>query len=195
MTALRYLVPGALLTLVVACAPACSAQNMSSSELRNMSATDFQRHIDEEGAQEFVKRLIKDIDPHSPEEPNYDIVLEHVAEGSNGWLHAAAQIAPYTDATFSQGIRIAIADALVVNPTGVLKMIGTEEHFDDACGYPFVRQTEKYMLQHKREALAALKKVHQPALAAKKESCRKQLMDLPTTTASEAVRSSTEAHD
>jgi hypothetical protein len=51
------------------------------------------------------------------------------------------------------------------------------------------------MLQHKREALAALKKVQQPALAAKKESCRKQLMDLPTTTASDAVRSSTEARD
>ena len=138
---------------------------MSSSEVRNMTAADFQRHIDEEGAQQFVRRLIKDIDPHSPEEPNYDIVLEHVAEGSNGWLHAAAQIAPYTDATFSQGIRVAIADALVVNPTGVLKMIGTEEHFDEACGYPFVRQTETYMLQHKREALAALNRVHQPALA------------------------------
>jgi hypothetical protein len=195
MTALRYLVPGALLTLVVACVPVCSAQSMSSTELRNMSAADFQRHIDEEGAQRFVQRLIKDIDPHSPEEPNYDIVLEHVAEGSNGWLHAAAAIAPYTDATFSQGIRVAIADALVVNPTGVLKMIGTEEHFDEACGYPFVQQTEKYMLQHKLEALAALNRVHQPALAARKESCRKSLMDLPTATASDASRPSTEARN
>jgi hypothetical protein len=168
---------------------------MSSSELRTMSATDFQRHIDDEGAQQFVQRLIKDIDPHSPEEPNYDIVLEHVAEGSNGWLQAAAQIAPYTDATFSQGIRVAIADALVVNPTGVLKMIGTEEHFDEACGYPFVRQTEKYMLQHQREALAALNRVHQPALAARKESCRKSLMDMPTATASDVSRPSTETRN
>jgi len=157
-----------------------------------MSAVDFQRHIDEEGAQQFVRRLIKDIDPHSPEEPNYDIVLEHVAEGSNGWLHVAAAIAPYTDATFSQGIRVAIADALVVNPTGVLMMIGTEEHFDEACGYPFVRQTDTYMLQHKREALAALKQVHQPSLAAKKENCRKKLMDVPTATASDTGRPSTE---
>jgi hypothetical protein len=170
--------------------PACRAQSISSSELRNMTAADFQRHIDEEGAQQFVGRLVKDIDPHSPEEPNYDIVLEHVAEGSNDWLHAVAEIAPYTDATFSQGIRVAIADALVVNPTGVLKMIGSEEHFDEACGYPFVRQTETYMLQHKREALSALNRVHQPALAMKKESCRKRLMDVPTTTASDTVRPS-----
>jgi hypothetical protein len=184
MTALRYFVPGALLTLVVACVPPCLAQSMSSNEVRSMTAADFQRHIDEEGAQQFVQRLIKDIDPHSPEEPNYDIVLEHVAEGSNGWLHAAAQIAPYTDASFSQGIRVAIADALVVNPTGVLKMIGTEAHFDDACGYPFVRQTDTYMQRHKREALAALNRVHLPALEARKESCRKSLMDMPTTTAS-----------
>lgn len=191
MTPFRPLVSGALLMLFAASFSASSAQNMTSSELRNMSAVDFQRHIDDEGAQQFVYRLVKDIDPHSPEEPNYDIVLEHVAEGSNGWLHVAAEIAPFTDTTFSQGIRVAIADALIVNPTGVLKMIGTEEHFDQACGYPFVRQTETYMLQHKREALAALKKVQQPALASKKESCRKHLMDVPTTTASDLNRPST----
>jgi hypothetical protein len=195
MTLLRLLTPAALLTLLAVSLPACRAQSMSSSELRNMTAADFQRHIDEEGAQQFVGRLIKDIDPHSPEEPNYDIVLEHVAEGSNDWLHAAAEIAPYTDATFSQGIRVAIADALVVNPAGVLKMMGSEEHFDEACGYPFVRQTETYLLQHKREALAALNHVHQPALAVKKENCRKRLMDVPTTTASDAVRPSTEARN
>jgi hypothetical protein len=195
MTLLRLLIPAALLTLLAASVPACRAQSMSSSELRNMTAADFQRHIDEEGAQQFVGRLIKDIDPHSPEEPNYDIVLEHVAEGNNDWLHAAAEIAPYTDATFSQGIRVAIADALVVNPTGVLKMMGTEEHFDEACGYPFVRQTETYMLQHKREALAALNHVHQPALAVKKENCRKRLMDVPTTTASDTVPPSKETRN
>jgi hypothetical protein len=195
MTLLRLLIPAALLTLLAASVPACRAQSMSSSELRNMTAADFQRHIDEEGARQFVGRLIKDIDPHSPEEPNYDIVLEHVAEGNNDWLHAAAEIAPYTDATFSQGIRVAIADALVVNPTGVLKMMGTEEHFDEACGYPFVRQTETYMLQHKREALAALNHVHQPALAVKKENCRKRLMDVPTTTASDTVPPSKETRN
>jgi len=195
MTPLRLLMSGPLVMLLAAWTSGASAQSMSSSELRNMSAAEFQRHIDAEGAREFVHRLIKDIDPHSPEEPNYDIVLEHVAEGNNGWLRAAAQIAPFTDATFSQGMRVAIADALVANPAGVLKLIGTEEHFDEACGYPFVRQTETYMLQHRREALAALKKVQQPALAAKKESCRKSLMDIPTTTASGVSSPSTEARN
>lgn len=195
MMSSRLLISGALTMLLAAWTLASSAQSMSSSELRNMSAAEFQRHIDAEGAREFVQRLVKDIDPHSPEEPNYDIVLEHVAEGSNGWLHAAAEIAPFTDATFSQGIRVAIADALVANPAGVLKMIGAEEHFDEACGYPFVRQTETYMLQHRREALAALKKVQQPALAAKKESCRKRLMDIPTTTASGVSSPSTETRN
>ncbi len=172
-----------------------SPTSIPSSELRNMSATEFQRHIDEEGAQQFVHRLVKDIDPHSPEEPNYDIVLEHVAEGDNGWLHAAAEIAPYTDATFSQGLRVAIADALVVNPTGVLKMIGTEAHFDQACGYPYVQQTGTYMQRHQREALTALKRVHQPALADRKEQCRKQLMDVPTTTASDTAQTTTDARN
>jgi hypothetical protein len=160
-----------------------------------MTAAEFQQHIDEEGAQQFVGRFIKDIDPHSPEEPNYDIVLEHVAEGSNGWLQAAARIAPYTDPTFSQGLRVAIADALVVNPAGVLKMIGTEEHFDQACGYPFVHQTDTYILRHKREALAALARVRQPALADKRQSCRKQLMDVPLSTARDSGHPSSATHD
>jgi hypothetical protein len=159
---------------------------ITAAELRNMTAADFQRHIDKEGAQQFVRRLVKDVDPHAPEEPNYDIVIEHVAEGDNGWLKVAAEIAPYTDPTFSQGLRVAIADALVVNPVGVLRMIGTEAHFEDACGYPFVQQTSTYMQRHKREALEALKRVHQPALAQRKEQCRKQLMEVPPTTTAES---------
>ena len=186
MKPFRLLLACAWLVWIALPASVCRAQSISSSEMRSMSAADFQRHIDEEGAQHFVRRFTKDIDPHSPEEPNYDIVLEHVAEGSSDWLQAAARIAPYTEATFSQGLRVAIADALVVNPAGVLKMVGAEEHFDEACGYPFVHQTDTYLLRHKREALGALNHVHQPALAVKKANCRKQLMDLPTTSANDA---------
>jgi hypothetical protein len=195
MSGLRQIAHGALLLGVAAIGPAVLAQSMTPSELRNMSASEFRQHVKDEGAQQFVRRFIKDIDPHSPEEPNYDIVLEHVAEGSSGWLQAAAEIAPYTDATFSQGIRVAIAEALVVNPAGVLKMIGSEEHFNDACGYPYVRQTDTYMLRHKRQALAALNRVHQPALVAKKEQCRKQLMDIPTAAASDNGRPSFEMRE
>jgi hypothetical protein len=192
MKLLRYVAPG---LFAFAAWTVSSAQSMTPTELRSMSAAEFQQHIDQEGAPQFVHRLVKDIDPHAPEEPNYDIVLEHVAEGNNGWLHAAAEIAPYTDAAFSQGLRVAIADALVANPVGVLKMIGTEEHFNAACGYPFVHQTDTYLLRHKREALAALKRVNQPALADRKEQCRKQLMDVPTTTAANDTPTAPHLHN
>ncbi len=188
------LLPGALLLLALFPARG-HAQSISPREMRTMSAMEFERHLDEEGPQRFVQRLLKDMDPHSPEEPNFDVVLEHVAEGGSGWLRAAARIAPYTDATFSQGLRVAIADALVANPAAVLRLIGTEEHFDQACGYPFVRQTDTYLLRHKREALSALDRVHQPALAQKVESCRRQLMDVPTTQAHDASQATPTARD
>lgn len=158
-------------------------QGITPFELRHMSAAQFQHHLDTEGVQRFVARVRRDLDPHSPEEPNYDIVLEHIAEGSNGWLKIAAEIAPYTDPAFSVGLRVALADALVENPAGVLRLIGSEEHFDQACGYPFVRQTDHYLQQHQKAALAALNRVRTPALAEKREACRKQLMDLPTSSA------------
>ncbi len=167
-------------------APALLAQDITPFELRHMSAAQFQHHLDTEGVQRFVTRMRKDLDPHSPEEPNYDIVLEHIAEGSNGWIRIAGEIAPYTDATFSEGLRVALADALVENPAGVLRFIGSEEHFDQACGYPFVRQTDHYLRQHQKAALAALNRVRTPALAEKKEACRKQLLDLPTSSATAA---------
>jgi hypothetical protein len=50
MTPLRLLISGALVTLLAAWTLPSSAQSMSSSELRNMSAAEFQRHIDDEGA-------------------------------------------------------------------------------------------------------------------------------------------------
>jgi hypothetical protein len=173
--------------LTVAAAVALGAtgygQDITPFELRHMSAAQFQQHLDSEGAQHFIARVRKDLDPHSPEEPNYDIVLEHIAEGSNGWLKIAAEIAPFTDSTFSEGLRVALADALVENPAGVLRLIGTEEHFDQACGYPFVRQTDHYLRQHQKAALAALNRVKTPALEEKRAACRKQLMDIPTSNA------------
>ncbi len=161
-----------------------AAQNIAPAELRHMTAAQFQRHLDEEGVQAFTSRVIKDTDPHSPEEPNYDIILEHVAEGSPGWLHIAAEIGPYIDARFSEGLRVALADALIENPSGVLRLIGSEEHFNEACGYPFVHQTEHYLHRHQRAALLALERVRSPNLAIKKAACRKQLLQMPVNTAS-----------
>lgn len=161
-----------------------SAQSVPSAELREMTAAQFQQFLEDEGPQAFTVRVTEDIDPHSPEEPNYDIILEHIAEGSPGWLRIAAEIGPYTDPRFSEGLRVALADALVENPASVLRLIGTEEHFDDACGYPFIRQTEHYLQLHQHAALLALRRVHTPALQQKKAACRQQLLQLPITTAS-----------
>ena len=195
MSELRILLTGMALSWLALVPSGASAQSISPREIRNMSAAEFERHASEEGPQQFVQRLLKDEDPHSPEEPNFDVVLEHVAEGSNGWLRAAAHVGPYTNATFSQGLRVAIADALVANPVGVLKLIGTEEHFDQACGYPFVHQTDTYMMRHQHEALAALNRVRQPALTEKVAACRKQLMDVPTSQANDAGQTPPPVHN
>src|ERR1700756_313540 len=90
-------------TAVALCGGTGYGQDLTPFELRHMTAAQFQQHLDSEGAQRFVARVRKDLDPHSPEEPNYDIVLEHIAEGSNGWLKIAAEIAPFTDSAFSEG--------------------------------------------------------------------------------------------
>lgn len=190
MLRLRFLTrfAASLAMLAAVCAAHGWAQAVSPAELRRMTPSQFQRHLDEEGPAAFVARVVKDIDPHSPEEPNYDIILEHIAEGSTGWVRIAGKIGPYADPRFSEGLNVAIADALIENPVAVLRLIGTEPHFGQACGYPFIHQTDHYLRLHQKQALAAMRRVQGSGLAEKKSACIKQLMQLPIQTASESTQ-------
>jgi hypothetical protein len=161
------------------------AQDVTPSQLRHMTAAQFQAGIDKEGAEAFTRRVTKDIDPHSPDEPNYDIILNHVSTGNVAWLKIAAEISPFViDPNFSRGLNVAIAYALLENPSAVLRMRNANEHFMNACIYPFPQPSAAFLHHFQKQALAALNLVHDPALQTIKEDCRKELQVLPTEKAS-----------
>lgn len=169
-------------TLVVRFA---AAQDVSPAQLRTMTAAQFQAGIDKEGAQAFVARVTRDIDPHSADEPNYDIILNHIASGQENWLRIAAEIGPYTaDPSFNKGLNVALAYALLENPTAVLRMRSADEHFMSACMYPFPQPSDTFLHKYQRRAIAALAHVHDASLQAKKDDCRKELQTFPTEKAS-----------
>ena len=120
---------GTPVTLSLLCSTslaAAFAQDVTPAQLRQMTAAQFQAGIDKEGAEAFTQRVVKDIDPHSQEEPNYDIILNHISSGSEAWLRIAAEIGPYAsivygDSSFGRGMNVAIAYALLENPTAVLR--------------------------------------------------------------------------
>ena len=162
-----------------------AAQDVSPAQLRTMTAAQFQAGIDKEGAQAFVARVTRDIDPHSADEPNYDIILNHIASGQENWLRIAAEIGPYiTDPSFNKGLNVALAYALLENPTAVLRMRGADDHFTSACMYPFPQPSDTFLHKYQRRAMAALTRVHDASLQTKKENCRKELQTFPTEKAS-----------
>jgi hypothetical protein len=161
------------------------AQDVTPAQLRRMTAAQFQAGIDKEGAQAFTERVSKDIDPHAQEEPNYDIILNHISSGSEAWLKIAAEIAPYTnEPNFNRGLNVAIAYALLENPTAVLRMRNADDHFMNACMYPFPKPSETFLRHFQKRALVALTRVNDPALKTRKEDCRKELQTFPTEKAS-----------
>ena len=166
---------------------------VSAGQLRRMTAAQFQAGIDQEGVQRFTQRLTRDTDPHNWDEPNYDIILNHVATGQTAWLRIAGEIGPYaTDPSFNNGLAVALAYALLENPSGVLRvrrnvltMRGPgDNHFLNACMYPFPQPSQQFVQSYQRRALLALKRVHEQELRAQAEDCRKELLSPPTEKAS-----------
>jgi len=171
-------------------APQAAAQDVTPSQLRHMTAAQFQAGIEKEGAQAFMARITKDIDPHSAEEPNYDIILNHIATGQEAWLKIASEIGPYTmppysaEPNFSRGLDVAIAYALIENPAAVLRMRNADEHFMNACMYPFPQPSTTFLQHFQHRAFIALTRVKDPELKVRKEDCHKELQTFPTENAS-----------
>ncbi len=167
--------------------------SVSAGQLRHMTAAQFQAGIDKEGAQAFTSRLTKETDPHNWDEPNYDIILNHISSGQTAWLKIAGEIGPYaTDSSFSKGLNVALAYALLENPSGVMRMRREvthtaghdDDHFMNACMYPFPQPSQSFVHSYQHRALLALKRVHEPDLKAQTEDCRKELLSPPTESAS-----------
>ncbi len=178
------------------------ASSYTASQLRHMTAAQFQAGIDKEGAQAFTFRLTSETDPHNWDEPNYDIILNHISSGQAAWLKIAGEIGPYaTDPSFSKGLNVALAYALLENPSGVLRMrrdvkldatpsgrgripVAEDDHFMHACMYPFPQPSQSFVHSYQHRALLALKRVHEPHLKAQAEDCRRELLSPPTENAS-----------
>ena len=191
---LAVLLTGSLLAQTPSPAPPDSAgvgaAPVTATQLRHMTAAQFQAGIDKEGAQAFTSRLTKETDPHNWDEPNYDIILNHIASGQTPWLRIASEIGPYAaDPSFSKGLNVALAYALLENPSGVLRMrrdsaAARDNHFLNACMYPFPQPSQTFVHSYQRRALLALKRVREPELKAQTEDCRKELLSPPIEKAS-----------
>ena len=108
----------------------------------------------------------------------FDTVIEQIGHGSAAWVALAPRLAPGADGANAEGLGIALARALPINPAAVLRASTDWEGpvgIKRVCSVPFIETTRSYNLAYTRRALAALSRVHDPDLVAKRNQCRTNL--------------------
>lgn len=133
--------------------------------------------IEDHGAKEAVRRLAErdPADTHS-NFGDYDTVLDGVASGDRRWLALVPRLDPGTDAGTAEFLRIAVAQAIPKNPTGVLRFTSRLPWFRYACGYPMIEPTNTEMRAYFKAAIPALKAVGDPKLRHAKRVCLGELI-------------------
>jgi hypothetical protein len=106
------------------------------------------------------------------DENRWDYVLDRIDGGQADWVELAGKLAPGTDAGAAEGLRIAFAFALPRNAPAVLAVVQTGAvDLADVCGVPFIEDTVRDLPAYERRAVAAVKRVRDPKLAATRAAC------------------------
>lgn len=127
--------------------------------------------LDRAGATATVREL--------NDEDRFDAVLDRIGQGSADWIALAPRLAPGTDAAAAEGLGIALAHALPLNPVAVLRATGVDDDgavgIKRVCSIPFIETSPSYNGAYARRALAALSAVRETALLSKRDECRRLL--------------------
>ena len=129
------------------------------------SARALQQAIRERGAAKTAASLST---------ADWDIALDEVAAGRTDWIDTVALLREATDASRSEAIDAALSDALLSNPSQVLRLMATRPSFPGVrwlCQDRTIEPTKAESRQHTTTALAAVKSVSDPQLKRVRDEC------------------------
>lgn len=103
--------------------------------------------------------------------------LKGIASGEAEWLVVAAKMRKVSDAGFTEGILIAMSEALTKNPVPVLKLIGPEFPVDQICSVAFIEPSNAVVKRHVKAVEKALKPIQEGPEAALAKKCLTRVQD------------------
>jgi hypothetical protein len=133
------------------------------------------RMIDSYGAKRTVAELVGQDSPTKTDFGNFDVVLDGISSGDARWLALVPRVEPGTDAGTAESLRIAVAEALPRNASGVLRLISRAPSWRNACNYPMIEPTDEEARRYFKAAIPAVERVPDPALQVAKKACLTEL--------------------
>ena len=100
--------------------------------------------------------------------------LDEAAAGRADWIDAVAALRSTSDSARSESIDKALSDALLTNPTEVLKLLGTLRDFPGAdwfCQDRAIEPNRSDAARHTKTAIASVGQVQAPGLIGLRDRC------------------------
>lgn len=132
-----------------------------------LGCSALSREVGREGASAVVSRLRS--------EGGWDRVLDRIGQGSAECVRLAGALKPGADAATSEGLRIALSDALQTNPAAVLQFGEAAWPLREICRDNHIEPTAAKARRFHVRAAAALSRVHAPGLAGRRDACLRSL--------------------
>lgn len=130
-----------------------------------LPASGLQRQIDTKGAAAVVASLSPAI---------WDVALDSATAGRSDWIEAIASLRTATDGAHSEDIDRAMSDALLTNPSAVLRQIEDRPALPGVawlCQDRSIEPTNTASSEYVRAATAAVQRVTDPKLITMKDQC------------------------
>ena len=127
--------------------------------------------------------LRADLDRDGPEKTvelleradQWEAVLDNIGHGDTAWVSLAPRLAPGTDGASAEGLGIALAHALPVNPSAVLSVTEPGDHgiisIYRVCSTPFIETSKVSNAIYDRRAIQAVSRVSSSDLTTKRDAC------------------------
>lgn len=153
-----------------------SAALLASEAASPITPKTVERLIETYGAKRAVDKLANAApDNNRSDFGDYGKVLDGIASGADRWLALVPKLEPGTDAGTAEALRIAVAEALPKNPSGVLNLVTRKPSWRIACSYPMIEPTSKGTRAYFRLVLPAVTAVRSPALRRARNICLTEL--------------------
>lgn len=112
---------------------------------------------------------------------DFDALARHLEKGEADWIRLVPALAEHTDASYSEGLTISLARALVVNPAAVLSILDPRDSslsVNRVCSVPFIEISDDEADEYVKAAVESVGKVTSPALQGRKRACL-HVLELP----------------